>query len=168
MTAPPIGDYALPDDDSRDFPAVERDYIRRRGRPGFDWIRFDEPSPRHPLKRPLSEARVGLLSTAGAHLEGDGPIPASGPPRVIPIDAKIAFHHIGYDTKRAGEDPEVVWPVRTLQRLAGQGVIGTVSGQAVSMMGAVLDGRLVLDRHVPLAADHFRRDRADLVLLVPA
>lgn len=159
---------ALPDDDSRDFPAVERDYLRRRARPDFDWIRFDEPSARHLPKCQLSEARIGLLSTAGAHLAAEDPIPISGPPRVIPIDAEIALDHVGYDTQRAGQDPEVVWPVRTLQRLAEHGVIGTVSGQAVSMMGAVLDGRVVLDRHVPPAVDQFRRDQVDLVLLVPA
>src|SRR6266404_6430333 len=140
----------LAHDDSRDFPDVERDYIRRRGWPGFDWLRFEEPSPRHMPGKPLSQARVGLLSTAGAHLAGEDPIAASGPPRVVPIDAQIAFDHIGYDTRRASEDPEVVWPVRTLRRLAEHGVIGGVSGQAVSMMGAVLDGHVVLDR-VPTA-----------------
>jgi len=155
-------------DDSRHFPDIERDYIRRRGHPGFDWLRFAEPSARHRLKRPLAEARIGLLSTAGAHLPSEDAIPAAGPPRVIPIGEKVAFHHIGYDTRRASEDPEVVWPVRTLGRLADQGVIGAVSGQAVSMMGAVLDGRMVLDRHLPAAIDVFQRDQVDLVLLVPA
>ncbi len=158
----------LAHDDSQSFPAVERDYIRRRGRPDFDWLRFEEPSSRHRLKRPLTQARVGLLSTAGAHLTGEGPIPASGPPRVIPIDAEIVFHHAGYDTGPASADPEVVWPVRALRRLAERGGIGAVSEQAVSMMGAVLDGRVVLDRHVPAAVSQFRRDRVDLVLLVPA
>jgi len=108
----------LPHDDSRAFPDLERDYIRRRGRPDFDWLRFPEASPRHKLNRPLSGARVGLLSTAGAHPRDEKPIPASGPSRAIPIATEIAFHHIGYDTKRAAEDPEVVWPVRMLQRLA--------------------------------------------------
>ena len=158
----------FPHDDSLHFPAVERDYIQRRGHPSFDWLRFAEPSARNRLKRPLTEARIGLLSTAGAHLPGEDPIPAAGPPRVLPIGEKVAFHHIGYDTRRASADPEVVWPVRTLRRLADQGVIGTVSGQAVSMMGAVLDGRIVLDRHLPVAIDVFQRDQVDLVLLVPA
>lgn len=163
-----VNRVVLPYDDSRDFPAVERDYIRRRGRPDFDWLRFDQPSPRHRLKGPLSQARIGLLPTAGAHLAGEDPIPASGPPRVIPIDAEVALHHIGYDTRRASEDPEVVWPVRTLRRLADLGVIGAVSGRAVSMMGAVFDGRVVVDRHVPVAVEQFRRDGVDLALLVPA
>lgn len=158
----------LPGDDSRDFPVIERDYIRRRGRPDFDWLRFGEPSPRRQLKRPLSQARIGIVSTAGAHLVGEGPIPASGPPRVIPIEAEIGLHHIGYDTKRASADPEVVWPVRTLRRLAELGAIGSVSGLAVSMMGAVLDGRVVLSRHVPTVVEQFRRDSVDLALLVPA
>jgi hypothetical protein len=155
-------------DDSREFPDVERDYLRRRGWPDFDWVRFGERSPRHRPRRKLSQARIGLLSTAGAHLPGEPPIPPSGPPHVIPIEADVALTHPGYDTRRSAGDPEVVWPVRTLQRLAQQGFIGTVSGRAVSMMGAVMDGRLVFERHVPAAVDQFRRDRVDLVLLVPA
>lgn len=158
---------AVPNDDSRDFPAVEREYIRGRGRPDFDWLRFSDPSPRHRPKRPLAEARVGLMSSSGAHLTDDDPIGASGPPRVIPIDSEVTFHHVGYDTGRAIADPEVVWPVRTLRRLADEGTIGSVSEMAVSMMGAVLDGRMVLERHVPVVVEQFRRDAVDLVLLVP-
>ena len=45
---------------------------------------------------------------------------------------------------------------------------GTTSRLAVSTMGAVFDGQVVLDRHVPVAVDRFRRDRVDLVMLVPA
>ena len=29
------------------------------------WIQFDKPSPRHQPEHPLSQARIGLLSTAG-------------------------------------------------------------------------------------------------------
>lgn len=155
-------------DDSRDFPVIERDYVRRRFKPDFDWLRFAAPSSRHRPKQPLSKARVGLVSTAGAHLPGERPIPPSGPPRIVPVDAEVAFDHIGYDTRRAGEDPEVVWPARTLRRLAEAGFIGSVSGRAVSMMGAVLDGRVVSDRHVPATVEQFRRDGVDLALLVPA
>lgn len=158
----------VPDDDSRDFPAVEREYLHHRGRPDFDWLRFPNPSPRHLPTRPLAEARVGLLSTSGAHLSGDDPIPPSGPPRVVPIDADVTFHHVGYDTSGAIADPEVVWPVQTLRTLVEREVIGSVSDMAVSMMGAVLDGHLVIERHVPTAVDQFRRDAVDLVLLVPA
>ncbi|MGH8994857.1 MAG: glycine/sarcosine/betaine reductase selenoprotein B family protein [Acidimicrobiales bacterium] len=159
---------AVAGDDAAEFPAIERDYIHHLGSADFDWCRFASPSPRRCLRRPLAEARIGLLSTAGAHLLGEGPIGPDGPPRVVPVDAEVTFHHVGYDTGGAKAGPEVVWPVGTLRSLAEEGVIGELSERAVSMMGAVLDGRVVTERHVPVAVEQFRRDDVDLVLLVPA
>lgn len=163
-----MDEVVFADDDSRDFPDTERDYVRARHKPDFDWIRFAAPSPRNRLTVPLNQARVGLVSTAGAHLPGERPIRPSGPPRVVPLDEEIVFHHIGFDTKRASEDPEVVWPARALRALADAGFVGSVSGQGVSMMGGVLDGREVTSRHVPGTVEAFRRDHVDLALLVPA
>ena len=54
--------------DYRDFAQREYDHVRANFLPDFDWTSFDTPSPRTLPKRPLAEARVALISTAGAHL----------------------------------------------------------------------------------------------------
>jgi hypothetical protein len=87
---------------------------------------------------------------------------------VTPVTEQVVFTHIGFDTERAARDPDVVWPVRSLQRLADEGTIGGLCPNAISMMGAVFDGKHVLERAVGPTVDQLRRDRADLALLVPA
>jgi len=87
---------------------------------------------------------------------------------VIPVTEQVTFTHIGFDTERAARDPDMVWPVRSHQRLADEATIGGLCLNAISMMGAVVDGNHVLERGVGPTVDQLRRDRADLALLVAA
>jgi hypothetical protein len=128
------------DDDSIGFDDVERAYVRRHFVPDFEWVDFDRPSPRNILSVSLNEARVGLVSTAGAHLTEDRPIGAGGGVRMIPLDTqRIRLTHGGDDTERAMVDPEVVYPVRR-----------------------------VLERIAPAAVERLSSEEVDLALLVPA
>lgn len=157
------------EDDSTGFSDVERAHVREVvGVKDFEWVRFDEPSVRVPLDLPLSQARITLVSTAGAHESGEPPLGAGGHAALLPADAKIELSHDGYDTERALYDPEVVYPVRTLQQLADAGVIGSLAPTIVSTMGFVPDGVRLFARAVPAAVQQIRDEQSDLALLVPA
>jgi Glycine/sarcosine/betaine reductase selenoprotein B (GRDB) len=158
----------FPDDDSRGFADVEARHLREHYLPSFAWMHYDQPSPRTPLTKPLSGARVGLLDTAGAHVRGTPPVGSSGRAALLPLDADIVFTHPGFDTERAMQDPDVVHPVHALQRLAGAGVIGELAPTAVSVMGGVLIGQRLVDRGVPVAVQAMLDQQVDLALLVPA
>jgi D-proline reductase (dithiol) PrdB len=127
------------------------------------------------LRRPLAEARVGLLTSAGAYLEGDRPFDVESPHgdptfRVIPGDvdlARLRFAHSHYDTTRAEQDPNVVLPVDRLRELAADGMVGAAASLHVGMMGFNPDPRRVAAESAPEVADLFRRDGADVVLLSP-
>jgi D-proline reductase (dithiol) PrdB len=156
-------------DDSTDFADVERGFVRDVvGIADFEWVAFDEPSPRVPLAVPLSEATVTLVSTAGAHEVGTKPLSAGGRAALVPMDADVQLSHVGYDTDRAMQDPDVVYPVRTLQRLVDEGFIGALAPTVVSTMGFVPDGRHLLERAVPSAVERIHDEQAHLALLVPA
>lgn len=156
-------------DDSADFADVERRFVREVvGVADFEWVTFDEPSPRIPLAVPLSEATVTLVSTAGAHEVGTKPLSAGGRAALVPADADVQLSHVGYDTARAAQDLDVVYPVRTLRRLADQGFIGALAPTVVSTMGFVPDGRLLFERAVPTAVERLHDEQAHLALLVPA
>lgn len=156
-------------DDSEGFADVERNYVREVvGVADFDWVAAAEPSPRNRLPVPLSQARVTLVSTAGAHVAGTRGLGAGGDALAVPIDAEIQLTHVGYDTVRAAKDPDVVYPVRRLQALANEGFIGSVAPTAISTMGFVPDGRRLLKRAVPLAVERIADEEAHLALLVPA
>jgi hypothetical protein len=155
-------------DDSRGFAALERSHLRAEWLPDFEWMAFDGPSPRNPLRVPLGEARVGLVDTSGAHVAGTPPSGSSGRALLILAGAEITFTHPGFDVERALRDPEVVHPIRTVQRLAERGVIGELAPTAVSVMGGVLIGQRLVDRGVPTAVQAMRDQQVDLALLVPA
>lgn len=155
-------------DDSAGFDVVERRYVQRI-LPDFDWLRFDTPSPRRPLPVPLRHARVGLVVTAGARLPGEPAFAMDGEVRFLAADAdRVELTHIGYDTQRAMTDPDVVMPIRSLQRLVDARLIGSLAPTVISTMGLVPRGQDVLERSVPLAAERLRDEEVDLALLVPA
>lgn len=157
------------DDDSTGFAEVERTFVREVvGVENFEWVAFDEPSVRNPLPVPLSEARVTLVSTAGAHEARTRPLGAGGNAALLAKDADIELTHGGYDTERAALDPDVVYPVRALERLAADGVIGSLAPTVISTMGFVPDGSRLFSRAVPDAVERVHDEQAHLALLVPA
>jgi D-proline reductase (dithiol) PrdB len=157
----------------RDFAQREYDHVRETILPDFDWTCFDTPSPRTLPRRPLAEARVALISTAGAHLPDDprhdGGADGDHTYRAIPADAaEVALHHGGYDTKRARLDPNVVFPLSLLRELAEDGVIGEVAPTAYSFMGYIPHTAPLLHETGPEVARALIGDAVDLALLVPA
>lgn len=157
----------------RGFAQVEYEYVRQRVYPSFDWRTFESPSPRVRPVRPIARARVALVASAGAHLP-EQPAFALGANgdasyRELPADAaQLRFAHVGYDTRRARQDPDVVFPLGLLRELAGDGEIGAMAPRAFSFMGYVPEPELLLDRSGPEVAAKLLADSVDLVLLVPS
>lgn len=162
-------DDVFDDDESAGFDEVERRHVRNVvGITDFDWVRADSPSTRNPLPVPLAEARVTLVTTAGAHEPGARPPGAGGGAVLLPADAPVELTHPGYDTARAMADPDVVYPVRRLRALVAEGFIGSLAPTVISTMGFVPDGRRLLSRAVPAAVEAMSDEEAHLALLVPA
>ena len=155
------------------FAQIEYEYVRERAYRDFEWRAFPDPSLRHPPLRPLRQARVALVGTAGAHLPEQvrfelGPSGDSSY-RELPADTdELRLAHGGYDTRRAREDPDVVFPLRLLRRLAVDGEIGSLSPRAFSFMGYIPDPEPLLERSGPEVAAKLISDAVDLVLLVPS
>jgi hypothetical protein len=163
-------DDAVHDDGAtRSFDEVERLHLCKRLVPDFAWLDFDQPSPRNPLHVPLRQARVGLVATGGAHLPDQRLARPLGEVRLVPLAAStVRLTHAGYDTERASTDPEVVFPARTLLRLAKTGAIGSAAAVAASTMGYIPRGMNVLERVVPPVVASLADQQVDLALLVPA
>jgi hypothetical protein len=154
---------------TRSFDEVERRHLRKRLVPDFEWLDFDQPSPRNVPAVPLRDAHVGLVVTGGVHLPDQRPARTIGEVRHIPVTAsKVRLTHGGYDTQRAMKDPDVVFPARTLLRLAKAGAIGSVAPVVASTMGYIPRGVNVLERVVPPVVASLVSQEVDLALLVPA
>jgi D-proline reductase (dithiol) PrdB len=137
--------------------------------------------PFTPLARPLRECTLALVSTAGIARNDDKPFdqeherrdPWWGDPsfRVIPIgttEQDVRLYHMHIDPRFGEADLDVVLPMRRLTELAHEGIVGRPASRHYSIMGYILDPKLLVEETVPTIADGMRADKVDAVVLVPA
>lgn len=131
--------------------------------------------PEHTLNKPLSECKVSLLTSAGAHLKSDKPFDVDNPNgdhtiRVIPGDIDehaLNITHIYYDTQHAKVDPSIMFPINQLNRCVTEGMIHTVSNKNIGLNGGILDTTLVESESIPKVTQALSEDQVDVALLVP-
>lgn len=142
----------------------------------YPWRRID-PVPWTPLRKPLAESRLALVSSAGFVLPGQERFQANlaggdGSFREIPADAGVStlidahksksFDHSGMDS-----DPNLAFPLDRARELVERGRIGSLNHRHLSFMGSITaPGRLIRD-HAPEAARRLVEDGVDVALLVP-
>ncbi len=145
-----------------------------------DWRRYNRPRNSQAPTGPgidLARSRLLLISSAGAYLRdgqerfddrhylGDSSL------RLIPSDTplnRLAFSHSFYDHAAVEADPQVLVPLRHLEDLVSEGVIGELAPHFISFMGYQPDVTTLLDETIPAILDAARAERADGALLVPA
>ncbi len=128
-----------------------------------------------PMRKPLSECRIALVSTAGLHLKSQPAHNLLDPHgdasfREIPGDtpvSELAADHVHYDTSDANEDPNCVFPLDRLRELADTGTIGGVAPWHYGFMGFIPDGRLLRDTTAPIVAEKLLAQQTDVVVLTP-
>ena len=134
--------------------------------------------PWTPMGKPVREAAVALVTTAGVHRRADPPFDMTDPDgdptfRVVPVEAsraELTITHKYYDHSAADRDLNVVLPVDRLRELAAAGLVGGVAPRMYSFMGHV-DGahlRTLMETTAPEVARRLRADGAEAVVLTPA
>ena len=148
-----------------------------------------DDAPYSALQKPLSETRVGLLTSSG-HYEtgkqlnplGDGDITqaeamkqigdlgrAAAQLSPVPVDLppeRLRVMHPGYDIRAAQEDIDTVIPVNRLKELANDGVIGELASPAYSFIG--LTSQLRLTKEVlPGWVSRVKEEGWEAAVLVP-
>lgn len=155
------------------------DYIERTreqyaalGYPPYQWVENQAAAPWAPLAKALSQCKVGLIGSGGIYQEGQVAFHYKDDLSFRIIDtreptAKLRATHFAYDLTDARSDPNVVFPVDTLNQLAREGFIGGVARNAYAFMGGIYSSRRVRERLAPELANRVVRDEVDVVLLVP-
>lgn len=148
-----------------------------------NWISQETPRPIPwtPLRRPLPECTVTLLSSAGIALKTDQPFdqegerqnPWWGDPsyRVLPKTATeedVRLYHLHIDPSYAEQDLNCLFPLQHLQTLEDTGRIGRMGPRHYSIMGYILNPEQLLQETVPALIRDLEQDLADVVILVPA
>ncbi len=128
-----------------------------------------------PLRKPLQECSIALISTAGVHLKSQPHHDLLNPHgdasfREIPGNTpagSLAVDHLHYDTADANADPNCVFPIDRLRELAATGTIGSVAPVHFGFMGFIPDGRLLRDTTAPIVAERLLAQHTDAVVLTP-
>ncbi len=149
-----------------------RDTYARLGYPPYQWVVSTEPPPWQPLEKPLAECRLGLVASGGIYASGQVAFHFKDDTsfRVIHTDvrtAELRTAHFAYDQADARRDPNVVFPIDTLRRLAREGVIGELSRHAYTFMGGIYSARRVTEDLAPRLTARLLADAVDVALLVP-
>jgi D-proline reductase (dithiol) PrdB len=146
--------------------------IERTTALNFPFMDHDD-SPNTPLKKPLSQSKVALLTTAGVHTRSDKPFFHGDPTfRVLPSSTPakdiIQSHvSIGFDRTPLYKDINISYPIDRLQELVDRGVIGSLSESYISFMGAIRNPKKIVEETAPEAAKLLKEQGTDVVLLTP-
>lgn len=147
------------------------------------WAARQEPGaiPFTPLRKPLRDCTIALLSTAGIARNDDRPFdqegerrnPWWGDPsfRAIPLgttEKDIRIYHLHIDPRFGEADLDVVLPMRRLTELAAEGFVGRPAPTHYSTMGYILDATELVEKTAPAIAERMRAERVDAAALVPA
>ncbi len=124
-------------------------------------------------RKPLSESRLGLISTAGTYVSGQQAFYTKDDTsiRAIPSNTStgdIRFAHIMENyLVEARQDPCTVFPIEALNQLQKEGVIGDLADNFFSCMGGIYSRKRVNNELIPNLEAAIDREQLDLLLLVP-
>ena len=178
--AGPSHTTAIHDRDDAPIPymARTRAYYRALGyEEPYHWAHFADV-PFAPLRKPLKQCRIGLVTTAALYDPARGD---QGPGAAYNAGAKfhrayahsvegnpdVRISHVTYDrTHTTAEDPNSWFPLAQLQRTAAEGRIG---GVAQRFYGAptTRSQRATLEQDAPDILAFLRADKVDAAVLVP-
>lgn len=132
--------------------------------------------PWTPLKRPIEESRVALITSGGIILKSQPPFDLNDSKgdcsyRVIPSDtpsSETVISHLFYDHSDVKVDLEIMFPLATLHRLQREGKVGSVAPRHFSFQGGIHDPSPLVEKTGPEVARSLVNDQVDLAILTPA
>ncbi len=138
------------------------------------------PIPWTALAKPLSEARLSIVSSAAVSSNDDRPFDADGERRnpwwgdpsyrQIPATARtgdVRVDHLHIDTRPAAEDLNTILPLERAAELCDEGVLGELAPTHFSFMGYLLQPQTFLEESLPKMVECMQAEAVDAVLLVP-
>jgi len=158
-----------------DYVSGLNDMYQNQGFPPYKWSVFDS-SPFTPLKTPVREASVALISSAGISMDAQEPFDpwaVNGLSfRKIPSDTpfkRLNLNHNYFDHRDAVKDFNCIFPIERLKELEKEGEIGRLAPIAVSLgMGRLYKRTALQNETVPKIVAVLKNLNVDAVLLVAA
>ncbi len=158
-------------------------------RPGLKaWVRTFIPEedfkgyiPWAPLRKPLSQTILALVTSAGISLKSDPPFdmekekknPLWGDRsfRIIPrqtTEKDIDVNHLHINTRYIKQDINVMLPLARMGELEAEGIIGRLAGDAYSFYGFQWQNTEFLNEAIDPISKEMKTQGVEAVLLTPA
>jgi D-proline reductase (dithiol) PrdB len=142
----------------------------------YPWRRLEPVAPAH-RRKPLTECRIALVSSAGLVAPGQDPFDADVRGgdwswREIPGDIDVQTlteHHRSdsFDHSPIEADRNMGMPLDSLRELQADGFIGEVAPRHISVMGSITAPGRFLRRTVPEIVEALLADEVDVAVMVP-
>lgn len=136
-----------------------------------------EDVPWTPVRKPLRESKVAIVTTAGVHHRDQKPFDMDdkdGDPTFRAIDvtgplSDLMITHDYYDHSDADKDINIVFPIERLQELEAEGAIKKVADGHYSFMGHIDSPHIhtLINKSAPEVAKRLQQEGVDVVLLTP-
>ncbi len=146
--------------------------LTRQGMLNFPAFDHDD-SPCAAMSKPLNEAKIALVTTAGLHLRDDTPFSSGDQtyrviPSSTPASGIIQSHmSIGFDRTGIMRDVNVTFPIDRLREMVKRGEIGAVTEDFYSFMGAQRSPRRIEEETGPEVGRLLLEEGADAAFLTP-
>jgi D-proline reductase (dithiol) PrdB len=142
----------------------------------YPWRKID-PVPFVPLRKPVAESRLALISSAGFAAPGQPPFDDGirggdtsfrsisndvDPASLISTHRSESFDHKGLE-----RDANLAFPLDRLRELCASGRIGSLGAQHLSFMGSITAPARLTRHTAPEAVSKLVEDGVELALLVP-
>jgi D-proline reductase (dithiol) PrdB len=147
----------------------------------FDFKIYNRPKNKTSPAGPgidLSQSRLTLISSAGGYLpESQKPFSTNKAQlgdysiRLIPMSTpleKLAFAHVAYDHTAVEQDPQVLVPLRHLEDMVNEGLIGELAPSFISFCGWLPNVERTIDELIPAIVQAAKAEEVQAALLVPA
>lgn len=141
--------------------------------------RADDPTTMTmtPLRKPLADCTVALVTTAGLSLPDQPPFDVSIKAgdtsfREFPADISpqlLEMHQRSWSFDKTGvlRDRNLAFPLDRLHEMCQRGEIGAVAPHHYSFMGSIAGPRKLISESAPEVARRLVADAVDVVLLTP-
>ncbi|MDE0323370.1 MAG: glycine/sarcosine/betaine reductase selenoprotein B family protein [Candidatus Poribacteria bacterium] len=132
-----------------------------------------QTAPHTPLRVPLNECSVALITTAGFFLDGQNPFQKGDCsyreiPNSIPTQALINGHKsAAYDERGLETDPNLAFPLDRFRELEIEGKIGALNHRHFSFMGSIIKPKSLIEKTAPEVGHILKADDVDVAFLTP-
>ena len=130
-------------------------------------------TPNTPLKKPLEECNIALITTAGFYINGQQPYVNNDcsyreiPNSIDTQELKIGHKSVAYDKSDTKTDANLVFPLDRFRELENDGKIGSLNHRHFSFMGSISKPKRLIKETAPEVSKMLKDDGVEVAFLTP-